>query len=110
LDIVVVNRRAAMEIWRNTTVETGNWAGIEPMMPAPNRNAVGAWVELRSEAGVQAQEVTVGGGHAGGQALPLHFGLGRADRAEVRVIWPDGTAGPWQVVPLNRVTAIPRGG
>lgn len=80
------------------------------MMPAPNRNAVGAWVELRSEAGVQAQEVTVGGGHAGGQALPLHFGLGRADRAEVRVIWPDGTAGPWQVVPLNRVTAIHRGG
>src|SRR5690606_32598280 len=28
LDIVVVNRRAPMEIWENATESTGNWAGI----------------------------------------------------------------------------------
>ena len=39
----------------------------------------------------QSQQVTVGGGHAGGVALPLHFGIGRAETAQVTVRWPDGT-------------------
>jgi hypothetical protein len=108
LDIVVVNRRAPLEIWRNQTRNTGNWVEVEPLMDSPNRRAVGAWVELRSAGGVQAQEVTVGGGHAGGQALPVHFGLGSATKAEVRVIWPDGAATAWQPAPVNQGTRILR--
>ncbi len=108
LDLVVVNRRATMELWRNATQNTGNWAEIEPIQPAPNQHAVGAWVELRSALGVQYQEVTIGGGHAGGEALPLHFGLGTAQTAEVRVIWPDGQQGPWQPVTRNAKTRVER--
>ena len=108
LDIVVVNRRAAVEIWRNVNAETGNWAEIEPVQHGTNTRAVGAWVELRAGGQVQAVEVTVGGGHAGGQALPLHFGLGRAGGAEARVIWPDGTIGDWRPVPANALTRIAR--
>ncbi|WP_372840046.1 CRTAC1 family protein [Phaeovulum sp.] len=108
LDIVVVNRRAPLEIWRNVTENTGNWAEIEPVMHAPNRRAVGAWVELRSGGRVQAAEVTVGGGHAGGQALAQHFGLGAQTSAEARVIWPDGTASAWQPVAVNTITQIAR--
>jgi hypothetical protein len=108
LDIVVVNRRVPIEIWRNVTQNTGHWAGIEPLQAGINRNAVGAWVELRTEAGTQSREVTVGGGHAGGQALPLHFGLGAAETAEARVIWPDQTATDWQPVAVNALTQITR--
>ena len=108
LDIVVMNRRAPMEIWRNATPEDGNWAQIEPVQSGTNPNAVGAWVELRCGALTEAQEVTVGGGHAGGKALPLHFGLGSETTAEARVIWPDGHAGPWQPVTPNTLTRIAR--
>lgn len=108
LDIVVMNRRAPMEVWRNVTGDTGNWAEVDLSQPGPNLRAVGAWVETRTTAGVQAQEVTVGGGHAGGAALPLHFGLGAAGAAEVRVIWPDGTAGGWIPVELNAFSRIAR--
>jgi len=108
LDIVVVNRRAALEIWRNVTSETGNWAELEPVQAGVNPRAVGAWVELRAGGGTQAAEVTVGGGHAGGQALALHFGLGGATQAEARVIWPDGLVGDWQAVTLNALTRIAR--
>ncbi|SOC06681.1 CRTAC1 family protein [Rhodobacter maris] len=108
LDLVVMNRRVAMEIWRNATEKTGHWAEIEPFQKAPNTRAIGAWVELRAGAHSEAQEVTVGGGHAGGTAGPVHFGLGTATEAEVRVIWPDGIAGPWQTVPLDAVTRIAR--
>lgn len=108
LDLVVMNRRAPMELWRNTSIETGNWAEIEPIQAAPNPRAVGAWIELRSESGAQGQEVTIGGGHASGEAVPLHFGLGKVQVAEVRAIWPDGTIGAWQPVTLNARTLLRR--
>ncbi|SOC07974.1 VCBS repeat protein [Rhodobacter sp. JA431] len=101
LDLVVMNRRAPMELWRNATQNTGHWAEIEPIQAGTNPQAVGAWVELRVGDKVEAQEVTVGGGHAGGMAGPLHFGLGSATQAKVRVIWPDGAVGAWQPVTLD---------
>ena len=100
LDLVVVNRRAPMELWENVT-PAGNWVQIAPRADAPNTRAVGAWVELRAGDDVQRQEVTVGGGHAGGQAGPLHFGLGAAERAELRVTWPDGAKSGWTPVTIN---------
>lgn len=108
LDIVVVNRRAPMEIWRNDSSDTGHWAEIEPLQAGANPNAVGAWVELRSAGRTQSQEITIGGGHAGGQALPLHFGLGAATAAEARVIWPDGAIGAWAPVKRDGLTQIGR--
>ena len=111
LDIVVVNRRAPMELWQNATEDAGNWLSIRLRGAGPNTRAVGAWVEVRTPEGIQAREVTVGGGHAGGQAGPLHFGLGAAGEAEVRVLWPDGGASDWWTVWANqRINLAPVGG
>ena len=55
------------------------------------------------------REITVGGGHAGGQSGWWHFGLGDTARAEVRVIWPDGTSGDWQAVDGNNFYILERG-
>ncbi len=105
LDIVVVNRRAPMEVWQNETPETGHWAGIEPVLTI-NTRAVGAWIELRTTSGVQVREVTVGGGHAGGQAGPAHFGIGPATQAEVRIVWPDGDRSEWTSIEIDQVTRV----
>jgi len=110
LDLAVINRRAPMELWQNVTEGAGNWAGIDPVLPPPNTRAVGAWVELRAGGKVTAREVTVGGGHAGGSALPLHFGLGDATGAEARVIWPDGSETGWLPITPGRVTRIGKAG
>ncbi|WP_435256709.1 CRTAC1 family protein [Thioclava sp. FR2] len=110
LDIVVVNRRASMEIWQNITDGSGNWVGLDLHQPGPNRRAVGAWVELRAGGKVQSQEITVGGGHVSGQAGPLHFGLGTSDKADLRVIWPDGAVSDWLSVPVGQVVAAERDG
>jgi enediyne biosynthesis protein E4 len=103
LDLVVVNRNGPAQLWRNTG-PVGNWVRIALAQPAPNQTAIGAWVEVRTGAHLQRHEVTSGGGHASGIWAPQHFGLGQADRAEVRVIWPDGTVGDWVAVTAN--TAI----
>lgn len=106
LDIVVVNRRAPIEVWQNMTAGTGNWLAVALRGAGGNTGAVGAWVEVRVNEAVQSREVTVGGGHVSGQALPLHFGLGDAAQAEVRVIWPNGAVGDWQAVAAGGVVQI----
>jgi hypothetical protein len=97
-DLVVTNRRAPAELWRNATERAGHWIGVRLDAPGPNRDGVGAWIEVRAGEALQAREVTVGGGHAGGAMGWWHWGLGEAEAAQVRVIWPDGTQGPWQTV------------
>lgn len=106
LDLVVVNRRSPLELYQNVTPQTDHWAEVELTMAGGNRNAVGAWVEVRANGATQVQENTIGGGHAGGLAIALHFGLGDATEAEIRVIWPDGTVGAWQPLQIDQVNHI----
>lgn len=108
-DLVVVNRNSPAQLWRNTGGGTGHWIGLRPTQAAPNRDAVGGWLEVRQGDKVTQRELTVGGGHAGGQSGWLHVGLGDRTRAEVRVIWPDGTAGEWQSLAADGYWTLPRG-
>jgi len=91
LDIVAVNRRTPVEIYHNRTRPVGHWLALRIDREAPNRNGVGAWIEVTANGRTQSREITVGGGHAGGQIGWIHFGLGPATEAEVAVVPPDGT-------------------
>ena len=117
LDIVEVNLGEPVEAWRNvgagssTTPEPmGHWLAIELAQEGSNRDAVGAWIEVRARGETQRREVTIGGGHGSGQLVPHHFGLGPARRAQVRVQWPDGEWGPWQRVAADGLVRIGRAG
>jgi len=116
LDLVVVNRRENVQVWRNVglgdpaqPLPMGNWIGIRLSQPGTNRDAVGSWIEVRIGGRILPREVTVGGGHAGGQLGWIHFGLGSADRVEVRVTWPDGEVGPWLRVEANTFAVVEQG-
>lgn len=102
LDLVEVNRADNVRLWRNVGAGTaeqaqplGGWLAVRVVQPAPNVDAVGAWVEVRAGERVQRRQVTVGGGHAGGQSGWMHWGLGTEESAQVRVTWPDGDVGDW---------------
>ncbi len=107
LDLAVVNRGTALEVYQNSG-GVGNWLLVVLGQDGANPQAVGSFIELRTADGVQTREVTIGGGHAGGQVGPHHFGLGRTVSAELRVIWPDGTVGAWQKIEANRVIDLSR--
>ena len=95
-----------------TATRRCRWAtgsAVRLRQPAPNVDAVGAWLEVRVGGRTRVHEVTVGGGHAGGQLGWIHFGLGDADAAEVRVQWPDGEVGPWMALAAGEFAIIERG-
>lgn len=108
LDIAVLNRRAPLEIYQNVTPDSGGWLSVTLSQPAPNVNAVGAWIELDDSSQIDTREITVGGGHAGGTAGPEHFGLGKAKDVKIRVIWPEGAVSDWTKVPVNQHLTISR--
>ncbi|MEM9580749.1 MAG: CRTAC1 family protein [Pseudomonadota bacterium] len=91
LDLIVSNRRAPLELYRNITEASGNWLRIDLRQKTGNRNAIGAVITVTTAGKTQSVQHVIGGGHAGGQLLPRHFGLGTAKHAEVRVEWPDGS-------------------
>lgn len=109
LDLIVVNRRAPLEVHENASPNTGNWLMIDVQQNGSNLNAIGATLESRFEDRLHTREITIGGGHAGGSALPQHFGLGGAEQAQVRVIWPDGEASEWRTIAVNQHWIIGRG-
>jgi enediyne biosynthesis protein E4 len=116
LDLVEVNLGAPTVLWRNVGAGTpdsplpmGSWLGLRVTQPGANRDAIGAVVEVRVGDVVQRRELTIGGGHISGQLGPIHFGIGQATSAEVRVRWPDGEQGPWLTVTANQYLDIARG-
>jgi hypothetical protein len=121
LDLVEVDLGAPMKIWRNTgaarpggaigagaPAPSGHWLALRVTEPGPNRDAIGGWVEVRVGEATTRRELTVGGGHAGGQLGWVHVGLGLTSEADVRVVWPDGQAGPWLHVAADQFLDLDR--
>jgi hypothetical protein len=116
LDLVEVNRRENVSVWRNVgsgdaerPASMGDWLALQLEQSGPNRDAIGSWIEVKAGERTLRREVTVGGGHVSGRLGPTHFGLGAADRGEVRVTWPNGEQGPWIPVAADQYVTIDRG-
>jgi enediyne biosynthesis protein E4 len=115
-DLVEVFYEAPVRLWRNSGLagtgavpsDGGHWLDVRVNQPGPNRDAIGSWIEVKVGDVTLRRELTIGGGHAGGQLGWVHFGLGPADTAEVRVQWPDGTVGPWLHAAADQFAIVER--
>jgi hypothetical protein len=117
-DLVVVYRREPVQVWRNlgtggegdeASTPMGNWLALKLTQDGPNRFAIGAFVEVQIGDRTLQREVTVGGGHVGGQLGWIHFGLGTASEAQVRVQWPQMASKIWhgRREPVRAISAKP---
>jgi enediyne biosynthesis protein E4 len=109
VDLLVVNRRTAVQVWQNVTPQAGNWIHLMPLQQGANRNAIGGWIEVKNQGRIMRRELTSGGGHVSGQLGSIHFGLGNETDAEIRIVWPDGEVGPWETVSGNTLYELKRG-
>ena len=108
LDVVVVNQRGPLLIYKNTVTPENKWIDFELEGTASNRTAIGAEVRVFWDGRQQVQQVTGGNGFCSQNQRRLHFGLGidpHVDKAEIR--WPSGktqvlnSPSPGQVVKLK---------
>ena len=116
LDLIEVNFKSPVTLWRNVgwgdaanPHPMGAWLALRVTEPGSNHYAIGGWLEVRVGDVTLQRELTVGGGHIGGQIGWVHFGLGAANAADVRVQWPDGETGPWLHLAADQFFVIERG-
>lgn len=111
LDLLVVNREDQVSLFKNQGVKTdwghkplGNFVSVELNNGDINKKAIGAKISVKTGNLVQTKTVQIGGGHASGHLGFLHFGLGVAERAQIRIKWPGGSwSQPYKVFANNFV-------
>ncbi len=87
LDIILKSRLAPqVRVLRNQCGVGRQALAIRLRGANSNRDAIGARVEVNG----RIQFLSAGSGYLSQHSKQLHFGLGGADEAEVRVIWPSG--------------------
>ncbi len=96
VDVVVASLGDRAELWRNASPGRNSWLNVRLTGTRSNRDGLGAIVEAAG----QANPMTSAVGYASSSHDGVHFGLGVAERADVRVRWPSG-----QVQGLGRVEA-----
>jgi enediyne biosynthesis protein E4 len=113
---VVVNREENVLVWRNLGAGTpeapepmGAWIALRLHQPGANRDAIGAWLEIRAGDRMIRRELTVGGGHVSGSLGWIHVGIGAEEQAEVTITWPDGTREGPIAVEANTWARVERG-
>ncbi|HKY32712.1 MAG TPA: FG-GAP-like repeat-containing protein [Candidatus Polarisedimenticolia bacterium] len=95
--------------YRNDGRGGNHWLSIQLRQEGLNRDAIGAHVTVSAGSWKQVQQVTAGRGFGSTDPPVLHFGLGRADRADrVDVVWPDGARRTLRGVRAGRPLEIRR--
>jgi hypothetical protein len=96
LDVVVTALGAEPEVWRNSTVNAGNWIAF--LAPAGSALRIGN----------QRQRVTSAMGYSSSTVTPTHFGLAAAKEASVEITWPDGKVEVREHLAAGRVHRLAR--
>jgi len=106
VEILVNNSHDRPSLLKNFG-EHGNWILLKLEGTKSNRDAIGARVTVYVGDHQQTQEVRSGGGYISQSDFRLHFGLGKAIKADaVEIRWPSGLVQRFENVAGNRVVKI----
>ena len=109
LEALVNNMNETPSLYLNTAL-VQNFISLQLVGSKSNRAALGAQVTVETAEGHRTQEVRSGGGYISQNDLRIHFGLGRADKAEkVMIHWPSGFSETLGVLSANRFYVIREG-
>ncbi len=107
LDIVMTQVAAPPVVLRNDQVLGHHWLRIRLKGPLPNRDAIGARVEVVAGGVTRQRQVMPTRGYLSQVELPLTFGLSNSDKVDlVRIHWPDGTRQELRDVAADQVLTV----
>jgi hypothetical protein len=111
LDLVVVDIDGPVRIFENEIGARQNWIAIEPRQGTDGRTVLETHVAVTAGGRTQVQTHRVSPSYASGSLVPLHFGLGTAEKAErIEVRWPDGQMQTFRDVPARKSYVLRPGG
>jgi len=108
LDLVINNLNDYPSLLRNQAPPSNSWLLVKLIGTKTNRAAIGTRVVVEAEDRL-AQEVRSGGSFCSQSDLRLHFGLGAAKEARLRIRWLGGPEETLEHVPANRLVVVQEG-
>jgi hypothetical protein len=101
LDVVLTQISGSPLLLRNDQKLKNHWLRVKLEGHFPNQNAIGAWVELKTNDKIQRRQVMPTRSYLSQVELPITFGMGNAtDVLSLQVIWPNGEK---QMVPVSEI-------
>ena len=111
LDAVLTQIAGPPLLLRNDQTLGHHWLRLRLVGRAPNRDAIGAWVEVTAGGMTQRRQVMPTRSYLSQVERTLTFGLGSATRVDaVEVVWPDGSQQAVDDVEVDRLRVIEQDG
>jgi hypothetical protein len=110
IDVVVGDLDAAPSILRNEGADGNHWLTLELAAVKGNPLAIGARVKLTIGSVVQTEEIRSGGSYLSQNDLRVHFGLGKAMKADsIEIRWNSGKIETLKDVAADKFYAVLEG-
>ena len=107
LDVVITQNGGPPLLLRNDLALGHHWLRVRLIGSSVNRDAVGAWVEVRAGDTVQRRQVMPFRSYLSQVEPVVTFGLGNVDTVDsIVVLWPDGSRQVLDSVPLDSQLTI----
>jgi len=109
LDILIVNLNETPSLLRNDLSSSNHWLKVKLIGKISNRSAIGARLVIKAGDQTQTQEIQSQSSFLSCNDPRLHFGLGSATSAEIKVRWPNGGWQSFSKVESNQLVSIKEG-
>ena len=107
VDLVINDLDGAPQVLRNELAGRGNWLIVKLRGAAPNTDAIGAVVTVKTGATTQKGLVQSGSSYLSQNDMRQHFGLGSATMVDsIEVTWPDGTSSRREQIKAGQIVEI----
>jgi hypothetical protein len=110
VDVVINPVNDFPVLLRTDSATNNNWISIKLIGVKSNRDGVGARIRVVTEGKTQIDEVRSGGSYYSQNDLRVHFGLGKATKAQtIEARWPSGVVDTLNDVAAGQVVYIKEG-
>jgi hypothetical protein len=109
VDVVVNCVNDVPQLLRCDTAAGNSWIKIKCVGTKSNRSAIGARVYCVTGRRKQMDEVRSGGSYISQNDLRVHFGLAKAEAADIEIRWPSGQVDKLAGLRANRIYTVVEG-
>jgi hypothetical protein len=109
LDVLIINLNEPPSLLRNDVTGDHRWLKVKLIGTKSNRSAIGARVVARYGGQQQVQEVFSQSSYCSSNDRRLHFGLGKAETADLEVQWLGGARQTFAKLQANQLVIIREG-